>query len=321
MIQIVPLSLFQSPLKGATIPYRPPQSHQQHQIDDSCQLQQQQQQQQQQQHHQQHFNSKNSPPPNQASSLSPTPPPSSTTSCSRTDSPIMTSYTHPMVVMTSPYLNGGGGGGGGLTGISGEAINPMCNVSVSMAGPGFYSPANNINTHNNHIPAAAAGSLYHPPPPTMPSAAPQMPTQSSQPHLVKPFLNSSAAAPMTSQYIYFPSAVPMSDPFTYSTLMSMGAGQPSAMSVGQSNLLTAAAAQQPVQPPFYPAAPFSGLEHYMNYKNGHLGALPSPSSPPFLSSPVQMNPERPMMFSSHVPDVSVAFSRIRMSLKSKSRSG
>jgi hypothetical protein len=179
----------------------------------------------------------------------------------------------------------------------------MCN---GMAGPGYFSPVNNLNNNNNHIPAAAASSLYQPPP-AMP-AAPQMSAQSShlsQPHLVKPFLNSSAAA----QYIYFPSALPMSDPFAYSTLMSMGAGQPATMSVSQSNLLTAAAAQPPIQPQFYPAAPFSGLEHYMNYKNGHLGSLSSPSSPPFLSSPVQMNPERPMMYSSHVPDVSRSVSR------------
>ena len=303
--------MFQSPLKGATIPYRPPQSHQQHQIDDSCPLQQQQQQhhQHQQQQQQQHFISKGSPPPptQTSSSLSPTPPPSSTTSCSRTESPVMTSFTHPMVVMTSPYLNGGGSGGGGLTTIAGEA-SPMCN---GMPGTGYFSPPapSNLNNNNNHIPAAAASSLYQPPPAMQ--AAPQMSAQSShlsQPHLVKPFLNSSTTGPLASQYIYFPSAVPMSDPFAYSTLMSMGAGQPASMSaVTQSNLLSAAAAQPPIQPQFYPAAPFSGLEHYMNYKNGHLGpSMTSPSSPPFLSSPVQIHPERPMMFSSQVPDVSLA---------------
>jgi hypothetical protein len=219
-----------------------------------------------------------------------------------------------MVVMTSPYLNGGGGGGGGLTGMPGDASSPLCNGGVTLPGSapaGYFSPANNLNNNNNHIPAAAtsAASLY-PPPAALPST-PQMSAQTaqlSQPHLVKPFLNSSTT-PMTSQYIYFPSAVPMSDPFAYSTLMSMGAGQQAALSVNQSNLLSAAAAQPPLQPQFYAAAPFSGLEHYMNYKNGHLGAAlsspVSPSSPPFLSSPVQLNPERPMMYSSHVPDVSL----------------
>ncbi len=313
VIEIPQKSLFQSPLKGATIPYRPSPSHQQqHQSDDSCQLQQ-----------QQHFNSKGSPPPTQtSSSLSPTPPPSSTTSCSRTDSPVMTSYTHPMVVMTSPYLNGGGGGGGGLSALGGEGAlsssGPMCNGGMAT----YFPPAaavNNNNNNNNHIPTAT--SLYHPPP-----SAPQLPTQSqmaaqsshlSQPHLVKPFLNSfgnhgppSAPHPLSSQYIYFPSSVPMSDPFAYSTLVSMGAGQPT-ISVTQSNMLAAAASGPPgVQPHFYATAPFTGLEHYMNYKNGHhLGALSSPlSSPPhpFLPSPVQqLNPERAMMYSSNVPDVSL----------------
>ena len=91
----------------------------------------------------------------------------------------------------------------------------------------------------------------------------------------------------------------MTDPFAYSTLMSMGAGQPT-ISVSQSNLLASAAAASgpPLPPHFYP---FSGLEHYMNYKNGGMN---SGGPGPFLTSPVQMNPERPMIYSSHVPDVS-----------------
>ena len=298
-------SLFQSPLKGATIPYRPSQ---QHHSDDSCHLQQQQLQQQQQQQ-QQHFISKGSPPPTQtSSSLSPTPPPSSTTSCSRTDSPIMTSYTHPMVVMTSPYLNGGGGGGGGMPG-DGSLTNagPMCNGGGNMSG--YFSSGNNHNhnnNNNNHIPTSA--SLYQPPP-QMPGQPQQMSVQSPQPHMVKPFLNSlssqgppSAGHPLSSQYIYFPSTMPMTDPFAYSTLMSMGAGQPT-ISVSQSNLLASAAAASgpPLPPHFYSPSPFSGLEHYMNYKNGGMN---SGGPGPFLTSPVQMNPERPMIYSSHVPDVS-----------------
>jgi len=213
----------------------------------------------------------------------------------------MTSYSHPMVVMTSPYLNGGGGGGGGLSALGGDATSPIFNGGMAGSATSYFSPANN-NNNNNHIPAAT--SLYHPPPAMSAAAGPQMSAQSSQPHLVKPFLNSlgtpAAPHPLSSQYIYFPSTMPMSDPFAYSALMSMGAGQP-ALSVNQSNLLTAAGAQPPVQPQFYAAAPFSGLEHYMNYKNGHS---PAAMSPPFLTSPVQMNPERPMMYSSHVPDVS-----------------
>jgi len=299
-------------LKGATIPYRPVSTF--HQQGDDCSA------------IQQHFFTKVTPPPPivQKTSLSPTPPPSSTTCCSRTESPIMTSQTQPLVVMTSPYINGtnvasnGEGGGGGIPSVCDPSV---CNIGSGSGGDTlttYFSPINNINNNNN--PISTTSGLFHQPTVASHQQHTHQTAQSTPlnpPPLVKPFLN--ATTPSHPQYIFFPPVVPLTEPFPYPSLINLGGNQ-TGIPISQSNLLAGSG----LQPQYYSPSPFTGLEQFMNLKNCTLGALTSTSlsHPAFLNPNVQMTTERSMMHSSLVPDVSCSsFNRYCKSTKAKERLG